>query len=275
MRHLLAFENLALITTRQTKDCWGAFVSRLLIGHKAVAAFDINTVFPLYVRRNQPRKKLQLPAGTLMLFEPEPEGAVRVSTPNLDPTFIAEFARRVKLEWQESGPGDLKRTFGPEDVFHYLYAVLHSPAYRERYAEFLKIDFPRLPLPADAAPFLALRGLGRELVALHLLEAPALAGVNAGFPVAGANEVEKSFPKYVPEQQRVHINADQYFADVPPEVWDFRVGGYQVGEKWLKDRRGRSLDFNALTHYRQIVAALAETRRLMAALAAAAGGTAP
>ena len=262
MRHMLEFKNLGLITTRQTKDYWDAFVSRSLIGHKAVAAFDINTVFPLYILRDEAKKKWKIPVGTLMLFEDAADYAVR--TPNLDPKFIAEFAACVKLEWQPSGPGDLVKAFGPEDVFHYLYAIFHSPTYRERYAEFLKIDFPRLPLPADSAQFRTLCGLGKELAALHLMEAPVLAKPGAAFPVSGGNNVDKGFPKYAPEQQRVHINAGQYFAGVPPELWEFRVGGYQVCEKWLKDRRGRTLDFNDLAHYRQILTALSETRRLMA-----------
>jgi len=211
-----------------------------------------------------PKKKWKIPAGSMMLFEDTEDYAAR--TPNLNPTFIAEFAKRVKLDWQENGPGDGTRTFGPEDVFYYIYAVLHAPAYRERYAEFLKIDFPRLPLPADFASFRTLCGLGHNLAALHLMESPALANPGSGFPVSGDNHVEKGFPKYLPEAQRVLINADQYFADVPPEIWEFRVGGYQVCEKWLKDRRGRTLDFNDLIHYRKIITALSATRRLMAAV---------
>ena len=266
MRHLLAFENLALLTMRQSRrgEPGPFFIGRGLINKDGVSPFDICTVLPLYVLRDAPKKRWNIPAGSMMLFEDTEGYAAR--TPNLNPTFVAEFAKRVKLEWQESGPGDGTRTFGPEDVFYYLYAVLHAPAYRERYAEFLKIDFPRLPLPADAASFRTLCGLGRDLAALHLLEAPALANPGSSFPVSGSNSVGKGFPKYLPEPQRVLINAEQYFADVPPEIWAFRVGGYQVCEKWLKDRRGRILDFNDLIHYRKIITALSATRRLMTAV---------
>ncbi len=264
MKHMLAGENLALLTLRQSRrDETGAFfIGRGLVGKDCVSSFDRGTVFPLYVLQDNSQKKWKLPAGTMLLFEDAADYAVRA--PNLDPKFIAEFAKILTLEWQPSGPGDLAKTFGTEDVFHYIYAVLHSPTYRERYAEFLKIDFPRIPPPADSAQFRTLCGLGKELAALHLMEAPALAKPGAAFPVAGGNEVAKGFPKYAAEQCRVHINAEQYFAGVPPEIWEFRVGGYQVCEKWLKDRRGRTLDFNDLTHYRQIITALRETRRLMA-----------
>ncbi len=271
MRHMLACNNLALLAMRQSRrgEPGPFFVGRGVINKDGVSPFDICSVFPLYIKPEKPtdKKKFKLPVGTLMLFEPEPEYATRA--PNLNPEFLAAFTASVKLEWQASGPGDLERTFGPEDVFHYLYAVLHSPAYRERYVEFLKIDFPRLPLPADSAAFRTLCRLGRDLAALHLLESPALPATEPGFPVAGGNVVEKGFPKFAPEQQHVHINPEQYFADVPAAVWEFRVGGYQVCEKWLKDRRGRPLTFAELLHYRRILAALAETRRLMTAVDAA------
>ncbi|HZO99007.1 MAG TPA: type ISP restriction/modification enzyme, partial [Terriglobia bacterium] len=166
-------------------------------------------------------------------------------------------------------------SFGPEDIFNYIYAVFHSPTYRTRYAEFLKSDFPRVPLTSDVTLFRSLCGLGAELVALHLLESPKLAKPIARFPVKGSNLVDKGFPKYLapgePEpgtgkpikEGRVYINrgtgvppvgshgqdahattihgqdaraTGQYFEGVPPEVWNFHIGGYQVCEKWLKDR---------------------------------------
>ena len=204
----------------------------------------------------------------------------------------------------------LPNTFGPEDVFHYIYAIFHSPTYRSRYAEFLTSDFPRVPLTSDVNLFRALCEKGAELVALHLLESPALENPITGYPVQGSNVVEKGFPKYVapgePEPGkgkplkagRVYINSvaamssspsspkspvrtpaqsaagtpplqGQYFEGVPPEVWNFHIGGYQVCEKWLKDRRGRTLSFDDLTHYQKIITALKETIRLMAEIDAA------
>ena len=157
------------------------------------------------------------------------------------------------------------KTFDPEAVFDYLYAVFHSPTYRSRYTEFLKIDFPRLPLTANAELFRALCRLGKELVGLHLLEehGPKI----TSYPIPGDNSVEVvryNHPDQEADQGRVWINREQYFEGVPPEVWSFHVGGYQVCQKWLKDRKGRKLTYDDLTHYQDVVSALAETIRLMA-----------
>jgi len=146
--------------------------------------------------------------------------------------------------------------------FHYAYAVSHSPTYRERYGEFLKRDFPRLPLTSDIELFRKLATVGGELVALHLMESPLLNSLITKYPVAGSDEVEKV--NYLEQDQRVYINPEQYFDGVPPEVWEFRVGGYQVCEKWLKDRRGRKLSYDDQIHYQQVVVALRETIRRMA-----------
>ena len=170
----------------------------------------------------------------------------------------------------QDGKGDLQSTFGPEDIFHYIYAILHSPTYRERCAEFLKIDFPRLPLISDRALFKALAEKGEELVALHLMESPVLNQLITRFPATGSNEVVKV--RYVEPRQdengnevpgRVHINKTQYFEGIEPDVWVFQIGGYQVLHKWLKDRKGRKLSFDDLFHYQKIVVALKETMRLM------------
>jgi predicted helicase len=160
----------------------------------------------------------------------------------------------------------MKKTFGPEDVFHYAYAAFHCPTYRTRYAEFLKIDFPRLPLTGDKALFARLAALGRELVGLHLLEnVPA---PQATYPQAGDNLVArtgKSAYKSPTSEApgRVFVNDLQYFDNVPPEVWGFYVGGYQVCEKWLKDRKGRKLSYDDLQHYRKMTEAVRQTLRLM------------
>jgi len=160
-------------------------------------------------------------------------------------------------------------------VFHYAYAVFHSPNYRSRYAEFLKMDFPRLPLTRDVALFRSLCASGKELVALHLMEQ--LPKLETSYPVAGDNMVdnvrytEPSPPAPPPpagegSKGRVWINRTQYFDNVPPEVWGYHIGGYQVCQKWLKDRKGRQLSYDDLTHYRGIVAALARTIELQAAI---------
>lgn len=150
------------------------------------------------------------------------------------------------------------------------YAVFHAPTYRRRYAEFLKIDFPRVPLTANADLFRALCHLGAELVALHLMEKPARAITS--YPIPGDNTVEAvryTEPGPGASNGRVWINKTQYVDGVPPDVWSFHVGGYQVCQKWLKDRKGRQLTYDDLTHYQRVVAALAETMRLMADIDAA------
>jgi len=149
----------------------------------------------------------------------------------------------------------------PEDIFNYIYAVFHSPGYRSRYAEFLKIDFPRLPLTKNFELFGTLAKLGGELVALHLLESPQLAKPTTTLIGGRTPEVEKASwsnnTVWLDKKQTVG------FKGVREEVWNFHVGGYQVCEKWLKDRKGRRLSADDIAHYQKIVVALSETIRLM------------
>lgn len=215
-----------------------------------------NNLFPLYLYSTEKKG----------LFDEDNNGERK---PNLAPEFIAAFAEKLNLRFSadtnpsanaggtDSGDAD---SFTPEDVFYYAYAVFHSPTYRSRYAEFLKIDFPRLPLTSNFGLFRALTALGGELVSLHLFErdAPEL----VGFPVGGDNAVE--FVKY--EAGKVYINKTQYFDGVPQEVWEFHIGGYRVAEKWLKDRKSRTLNFDDLEHYQKTIAALARTIEIMSAI---------
>ncbi|MGH7940129.1 MAG: type ISP restriction/modification enzyme [Limisphaerales bacterium] len=162
-------------------------------------------------------------------------------------------------------------------MFNYFYAILHSQSYRDRYAEFLKLGFPRVQITGDRVLFKKLTEVGEKLVGLHTLaqEGPEL----VAFDVPGDNVVERVLyvpPKAcrigAPEKRslpggkmgRVYINAKQYFEGVTPAVWQFRIGGYQVCEKWLKDRKGRTLGADDIEHYQRTVSALAETRTLMA-----------
>jgi hypothetical protein len=279
MRHIHAGENLVLIMPRrvETAGVWRhTLVSREIVDHVAVSLKTVDYAVPLYLYPD--------PEENGELF---PNGCAR--HPNLDPKFIADVSARLRLKFDPDGNGDLKKTFGPEDVFHYIYAIFHSPTYRERYADFLKRDFPRVPLTSDRNLFRRLCAFGADLVAFHLLEedyaqaswtragnASPLRRLLTRYPVRGEDRVERGHPKYIapdqPEpgtgkplkQGRVYINKEQYFEGVPPEVWEFHVGGYQVCEKWLKDRRGRTLSFEDLTHYQKVVVALHETIRLMA-----------
>jgi hypothetical protein len=192
--------------------------------------------------------------------------------PNLSAEFVEEFAEKLGLTFVSDGRGDRNKTFGPEDVFHYAYAVFHSPTYRRRYTEFLRIDFPRLPLTSDRGLFAKLCGLGEELVGLHLLER--VPQPQAAYPRPGGNEVTRTGrTAYKPPTRqapgRVYVNDAQYFEGVPPEVWGFHVGGYQVCEKWLKDRKGRVLSYDDIETYRRITEAVRQTIRLMGQIDAA------
>ena len=190
--------------------------------------------------------------------------------PNLNERIVSEWFSRlhVTATWLSTKPkpGD---TATPEDIFHYAYAVFHSPGYRSRYAEFLKIDFPRLPLTGNLELFRALARLGGELTALHLLESPKLAQ-----PITEFIGSSKEVTKVGYSANTVWINASgtkgntaagtSGFRGVPEAVWNFHIGGYQVCEKWLKDRKGRTLTDEDIAHYHKIVIALTETIRLMA-----------
>jgi len=147
----------------------------------------------------------------------------------------------------------------PEDIFDYIYAVLYSPSYREKFKEFLKIDFPRVPYPKDVKSFKEFVVFGAELRSLHLLESPKVSQFITTYPVVGSDIVEKLTYK----DSKVFINAEQYFGDVPELAWNFYIGGYQPAQKWLKDRKGKTLTNSDIEHYQKIIVALAETDRTM------------
>jgi predicted helicase len=192
------------------------------------------------------------------------EDTLVIRKPNLSPKFIEDFAARLKMKFIPDGKGDRKKTFGPEDIFNYIYAVFHSPTYRSRYAEFLKMDFPCLPLTSNPELFRKLCSLGDELVALHLMEKQGKKITS--YPAAAGDSAVQTVRYTEPQgdtKGRVWINTTQYFEGVPKEVWEFHVGGYQVCAKWLKDRKGRKLTYYDLTHYQQIVSTLSETIKLM------------
>ena len=147
----------------------------------------------------------------------------------------------------------------PEDILDYIYAVLHSPSYREKYKEFLKIDFPRVPYPKDKKIFKELVKLGTELRQIHLLESSPVNDFVTSFPKDGTCIVEK----LAYSNGNVIINDDQYFGDVPETAWEFYIGGYQPAQKWLKDRKGRELTSEEIEHYQKIIKALVETDRIM------------
>lgn len=148
-----------------------------------------------------------------------------------------------------------------ERLFDYIYGVLHSPSYREKYKEFLKVDFPRVPYPTDAAEFDKFASIGHDLRELHLMHNVKV-GNEAEFNIGGSHIIEKVTYR----ENRVYINETQYFDNVPQVAWDFFIGGYQPAQKWLKDRKGRELSYDDIDHYQKIIAVLIETERLMTQL---------
>ena len=186
-------------------------------------------------------------------------------TPNLDLNIVKQIADKLYLTYIDDddivcdlAPGTAG-TLYPLDILDYIYAVLHSPTYREKYKEFLKIDFPRVPYPKDLETFWKLVELGGQIRQIHLLESPVVEKYITQYPVDGTNEVEKL--RY--DGNRVYINESQYFSNVPEVAWNFYIGGYQPAQKWLKDRKGRKLEFEDIQHYQKIIMALTETDRLM------------
>ncbi len=266
MRHVLWDKNIALVFMRQVAldEGYNHFgVTKYPVDNRAfLSNKGTMSLSPLYLYPDPKQKTL--------LDTDEPSTAPGGRRPNLSPAFIAALSEKLGMRFVDDGSGDLVQTFGPEDIFNYMYAVFHAPTYRARYAEFLKIDFPRLPLTSDADLLRALCGLGQRLVALHLMEVFSKSVV-LGFPVKGNNVVERveyqepsnANGQTDGEQGRVYINKTQYFSNVPPDVWAFHVGGYQVCHKWLKDRKGRVLTYADIQHYQRVVGALAETITLM------------
>jgi len=270
MRHMQTGRNIGFHVCRQTSiPEWAhVFATSLVTDDSYVSnkTSERGYTVPLYIYLDVTK------ANFLHAQEPS---ANRRS--NFAPQFITDLAVSLSLRFLPDGRGDLNETFAPEDVFHYIYAIFHSPTYRTRYSEFLKIDFPRVPLTNDRTLFRILCQFGANLIALHLLEDDyAAASWNTSQPKGksplnnfitrfvgkGSAEVAKGYPKY--ENNNVYINPARYFEGVPEEVWSFHVGGYQVAHKWLKDRRGRTLSDEDLAHYQRVVVALHATTRLMA-----------
>jgi predicted helicase len=252
--------NRILLTLRRPRNLNvdNFFISQGHTDKCVISSLDNAQLFPLYIYLVEKQRKRDWgKALTMALFETPANYLAR--KPNLDPYFLKVLAEKLKLP--QTQPHGLPEGVTPEDIFNYAYAVFHSPTYRQRYAEFLKIDFPRLPLTSDVKLFRALAVKGAELVALHLLESPKVKDIDPQFCGKGDNSVEKV--QYTDTDHRVWVNANQYFVGVPKNVWGFHVGGYQPCQKWLKDRKGRKLAYDDMQHYRKIVVAQAETIRLM------------
>lgn len=256
MSNYLLGPNLGLLAPKANRDAQfaHAFVTAqpteaiLLSGTTGSNAMN----FPLYSYPSESERQIS--------------GALRQH--NLNPKLFAGICADADIDpADQARPDDDFRTptgvARPSEVkvFDYIYGVLHAPKYRETFAEFLKIDFPRIPYPASPEVFRAVSEQGEQLRRLHLMEPAAIGDTPYPYHGDGDDVVAAGYPKF--EDLRVHINADQYFDAVPPVAWGFHIGGYQPAQKWLKDRRGRALSYDDIGHYQKIVKILTETDRIM------------
>ena len=265
MRNLITVKNISLITTKQ-EDSFNfqhIFLSKFPIDINSLSdqPKEISYCLPLYLypETDHHRTIRETPART----------------PNINPEIVNQIASKLSLSFtnEKEIPSEgevcfinsvevrpeFRITFAPIDILDYIYAVLHSPSYREQYKEFLKIDFPRVPYPTDTTTFWELVALGAELRQIHLLECTVVEKYITQYPVDGNNVVGE----IKCQDNKVFINETQYFAGVSPIAWEFYIGGYQPAQKWLKDRKGCELNFEDILHYQKIIVALMETGRIM------------
>jgi predicted helicase len=259
MSNMVTGKNLALITSRMTKGETFQHVQATRSVSEAIVMSPKTSnngfIFPLYLLPDNYE-------SDTLAFRSQPEL-------NFAPAFLRQLTATLKVAPTKSH--GLPAGLTPEDIFHYAYAVFHSPGYRSRYAEFLKIDFPRLPLTGNLELFRALARLGGELTALHLLESPKLDKPITDF-IGRSKEVTRIdwsdntvwIDAPAKKKDAAQAPGSSGFKGVPEAVWNFQIGGYQVCQKWLKDRKGRTLTDEDIAHYHKIVISLSETIRLMA-----------
>ena len=253
MHHMRAGPNLALCVGRAGQvvgsDLWDiAFVSEYPSDLNLFRRGG-NCLFPLYLYTKEESGKL-----------------IEMRQSNISPDIINEFASGVGLGFVSLDTGDLTTTFGPEDVFHYVYALLYSLEYRTRYADSLKYDFPRIPFTSSRLLFAELVKLGQNLALFHMMKAKADNMIS--FPCSSDDRfISVEDVRYIPpdggEKGRVWINNKQYFEGVEQNIWDFTIGGYRPAEKWLEKRKGRMLSFEDVEYYRRICSVLKKTLGVM------------
>lgn len=250
MRHLLAGENVAMCVGR-AGEAVGDATWNLVSISKTMTDLNVfrrggTPVFPLYRYTEQGDHRLH------NISQPFVEAVCRHLNYEIDPAEAMHFI--------PDGKGDVPTTIGPEDIFHYIYAILHARTYRQRYADQLKIDFPHIPLTTHRALFQELVSLGEQLIETHLLQSEHTSCLPE-FPEGGNSEVKAV--RWSEVDQHVWINSTQYFAPIRREIWEFRVGGHCPAKKWLTDRKSRILTFDEIQHYRRICSALDKTVKTM------------
>ncbi len=246
MRHMID-DNYGLLTHKREELSipWShALITSDLSEHGVLSSKTTNYHFPLYLYKhsnNNGNDQNNNPA-VMMLFEPKIEYQKR--TPNIELEILNKLYSTYKKEPT------------PEEILFYIYGIFYSNIFRTKYAEFLKIDFPRVPFTADYKIFKKLGKLGNELTEFHLLKRKLLDQPIAKYQGAGKNDrIEKI--TYNEKEKRVYINKEKYFEGISPVIWNYQIGGYQVLNKYLKDRKGRIMDDPP--HYCRIVTALSKT----------------
>lgn len=249
MQHMINHNNVGLAICRQYKT--GKTYQHISIANGII---DL-----CYVSNKTSESTYLLP---LYLYIKNGNGTYE-KVPNLDCEIAKEIANKMGATYvaNEEDITENVECITPLDILDYIYAVLHSPNYRSTYNAQLKEDFPLVPYPNDIAVFRELVAFGSKLRQLHLLESSSIDPFDISYPIAGNNKITRLHPKY--EDNKVYINKEQYFGDVPEEVWDFYVGGYQPAQKWLKDRKERELNSDEIEHYQKIICSLKQTIDIM------------
>lgn len=247
MKHFILGKNIGFVTVRRQPNSAPTsyyFVSNSIIsnGYIRSDSVSIDSIFPLYLYDD---------SAQTSFFESNRK-------PNLNMDIVQDLETRLGLTFTPEKE-NTEGTFAPIDILDYIYGVLYSNKYRTKYKEFLKIDFPRIPYPANKDYFFNVAELGKRLREIHLMESPEIEEYITSYSISGDNEVIK--PEY--KNNKVYINNTQYFDNVPEVAWNFYIGGYQPAQKWLKDRKGRILSYDEILYYQQIIKALVLTNDIM------------
>ena len=252
MRHFIKGDNLGLVTARSNKSPTTDhfYISNYIMEAKCGERSTQSAIFPLYLYHQD------------LVNTDERQ-------PNLNKDIVATIAKKLKLTFTPEKEATVG-TFAPIDLLDYIYAVLHSPHYRDTYKEFLKTDFPRVPYPKNTDNFWQLVALGSKIRQLHLLQSDSLNKSPVTYPSAGNNTISRKIVQkdwHLLENNsdtgRIYINDEQYFDNIPVVAWQFYIGGYQPAQKWLKDRTGRTLTTADIQHYRKMIAAMLQTSEIM------------
>ncbi|GAA0337338.1 hypothetical protein GCM10008967_29530 [Bacillus carboniphilus] len=246
MSNLLNDDNLALITSRLTKaeTFMHAFVSNTISDAAFLSSKSSNNafVFPLYLLDNN-----------TTLFKDD------IRQHNFNGEFVKYIENKLGLKLTNSKERNKPdKTFTPEDILGYIYSILYSESYRKRYCDYLRIDFPNIPITRKSELFQNLSKFGLQLISLHLHNRGTK--IKSNFPVEGTNKVTKvKFEINKKHESKIYINEKQYFENIDFDVWDYKIGGYKVCEKWIKYRKNRVLTYNDLVYFQQIVSVIYET----------------